>query len=347
MDAVASAVADASTAMRSITLLEALVTHGDDLEAHGRPSARDVRQVTTKLFGTGPWASRKAFKLKPTLPMDHLSDGIIRDLKRARALEGLKPASIAGELRVIRAAVRSATSDRKVKAPDIRWSVPVTRGKKRWLTADEFWRVFHELDHTPGADPVVNDQRQRAQDLLVALTMCGGRWSEVAKLQVDQVLPGGRLRIFGWKTDTERIVGVPKALGDVLERCANAARAAGGTYLFPSNARTTAKWRRGSNIPEVPQRSSKALRRAIDRAGVNAPEVVERLGTATIHSLRHTFASLVLQGGGTLTDVQHLLGHASITTTMVYAHLAQDAAAATGAKVIGDALGGRLIGEPA
>lgn len=63
-----------------------------------------------------------------------------------------------------------------------------------------------------------------------------------------------------------------------------------------------------------------------------------RLGDLRVHDLRHTFASVLINSGHTLYEVQRLLGHAAPQTTMRYAHLAQDAllrAAATVSRVFG------------
>lgn len=56
----------------------------------------------------------------------------------------------------------------------------------------------------------------------------------------------------------------------------------------------------------------KALLPAVRRAGV--------LKKVTAHVFRHSFATQYLQNGGVITDLQNLLGHTTIETTMIYTH---------------------------
>jgi integrase/recombinase XerD len=154
----------------------------------------------------------------------------------------------------------------------------------------------------PGEGDVVG-LRDRA--ILETLYGAGVRISELVGLDVDDVdLEEGSVRVFG-KGSKERLVPLgrfaTRAIEGYLTRARPAlARAGSGAAMFLNQ--------RGGRLTR--QGAAKILSAAARRAGIKK--------RVTPHTLRHSFATHLLEGGADVRVVQELLGHATLTTTQIY-----------------------------
>jgi integrase/recombinase XerD len=133
----------------------------------------------------------------------------------------------------------------------------------------------------------------------------GLRISELVNLDVDDLdLEEGSVRAFG-KGSKERVVPLGRPAREALTRYLRSGRPA-----LAGRASRAALFlnRRGGRLTR--QGCAKLLRANVQRAGIRK--------RVTPHTLRHSFATHLLEGGADVRVVQELLGHASVQTTQIY-----------------------------
>lgn len=174
------------------------------------------------------------------------------------------------------------------------------------LTIDEAARLLDLLD-----DPSPAGLRDRA--LLEVLYGCGLRVSEAAGLDLpDAFLEEGFLRVLG-KGGKERIAPISGAAARSLSAYLDQGRAA-----LSLKAKRVRSGDMGAVFLNV--RGGRLTRQGIHRIVARAGEGIGIKGLHP-HTLRHSFATHMLEGGADLRAIQEMLGHADISTTQVYTHV--------------------------
>ncbi len=219
----------------------------------------------------------------------------------------LAPSSVRRALAAVRSFHRWTLQEGVTSGdPAARVSGPKSgEGLPKALTVDEVTILLESVG--PGSDPA----SLRDSALLEFLYGSGARVSEAVSLGVDDLDFEGDLavvRLLG-KGGKERLVPLGgyavRALGAYLTRARPilAARGPGNASLF-LNLR---------GRPMSRQSAWESINRAATRAGME--------GRVSPHTLRHSFATHLLEGGASVREVQELLGHASVSTTQIYTKL--------------------------
>ncbi len=239
--------------------------------------------------------------------LDDVSEAVVTEFL-ARLREGdadhppLSSTSAARTVVAVRGFHKFAVGDglaRADPAAGVRPPAPAKRLPKALPLAD-----VEAILSAAGAAGTTLAQRDRA--LLEVLYGTGARISEAVGLDVDDLDTVELTVLLRGKGGKERIVPVGSyavsAVADYLTTARPALVAAGrGTPALFLNAR-------GGRLSR--QSAWTVLVRAAERAGVTTD--------VSPHTLRHSFATHLLDGGADVRVVQELLGHASVTTTQVY-----------------------------
>jgi integrase/recombinase XerC len=220
--------------------------------------------------------------------------------------DGAKKSSIARKLSAIRAFFRYLNREGKLTRNPARL-VATPRREKRLpavLSADDALRLME----APNAmKPAEHDVMLRDRAVLEVLYSTGIRASELIGMDREDIDHQDRLVRIRGKGRRERIVPIgSKALAAIEAYLGNLSGSADSEAVFlgPSGKRLTAR---------TVQRILESHRKQLGLQQKASP-----------HTLRHSFATHLLESGADLRAIQELLGHASLSTTQRYTHVNLD-----------------------
>lgn len=220
---------------------------------------------------------------------------------------GMEPASLARRLVAIKVFFRYLAQEKFV--PENITSV---------MDSPKLWRILPEFMSSREVEALMNVYAVNAKDFLAirnraileVLYACGLRVSEVASLNVSSVnAENGVIRVLG-KGSKERIVPVGHLAVQALRRYLTKSRP---NLLRSPDEPTLFLSQRGRKLNR--ERIWAIIKEAALQAGI--------MKNIHPHTLRHSFASHLLENGADLRVIQEMLGHADIATTQIYTHVDQ------------------------
>jgi len=223
---------------------------------------------------------------------------------------GLSAATAARRRSAVRQFYRFALSEGWRKDDPSRRLEAPARGRPlpKVLSREEIERLFERLMDRDGTSAL------RLLTLVELAYASGLRVSELLALRVEPFRRDPDHLIVRGKGGKERLAPIGPAARRAVQAwldvrdAARKPKAPDSVWLFPST---------GASGHLTPRRFAQLLEQAALNAGL------ER-GRVTPHVLRHAFATHLLEGGADLRVVQTLLGHADISTTQIYTHVARD-----------------------
>lgn len=165
-----------------------------------------------------------------------------------------------------------------------------------------------EIDAMIGAIDMEKAEGQRNRAIMETLYGCGLRVSELINLEISKLYFDEQFIMVHGKGDKERIVPIsPQAIREIKD------------YL-PDRALLPVK-RGEENILFLNRRGHRLTRVMIFYIIKQLAEAAGIRKEVSPHTLRHSFATHLLEGGANLRAIQQMLGHESIATTQIYIHL--------------------------
>lgn len=235
----------------------------------------------------------------------------IRRFLASRAQRGDSKATRGRKLASVRSLFKYLAREGRVSAnPAAAVLTPRTDRKlPRVLTADDAKRLMEDV-------PLQGTRSLRDQAILETLYSSGVRVAELVGLNMEDVdLHGGVATVLG-KGRKERIVPLGRPAVQAIRAYlqAHAAPKSGSRKTDRSNTTALFRNRAGGRLGV----------RSVERLVAKHARAIPNFPTISPHGLRHSFATHLLDGGVDLRAIQELLGHASLSTTQRYTHVALD-----------------------
>ncbi len=220
---------------------------------------------------------------------------------------GLSSSSIARTLAAVRGLHKYLLQE-NILQQDVATNVKPPKAVRRLpkaITVEQIELLLAASGPDPDAADSVSTVRTRDRTLLEMLYATGARVSEIVNLDLDDLVDPTLVRLFG-KGSKERIVPVGRFAQRAIE-----------AYLVRTRP-SLVSLGKGTPALFLNQRGGRLSRQSawqiISDAAAEANLGVE----ISPHTMRHSFATHLLEGGADVRVVQELLGHSSVATTQIY-----------------------------
>ena len=249
--------------------------------------------------------------------LDSVSENVVNDFSTALSTRwSMSPTSIARVLSGVRGfhkyllmeGVTRLDGAARVKPPKPSRRLP----KAITLTQIEALLAASGPDPKDEEGIALNPIKVRDRAILELLYATGARVSEVVNLDLDDLVDPTLVRLFG-KGSKERIVPVGSFAQASLE-----------AYVVRVRP-MLASLGRGTPSLFLNQLGGRLSRQSMWQIISNAAELAKLAADISPHTLRHSFATHLLEGGADVRVVQELLGHSSVATTQIYTLITVDA----------------------
>ncbi len=271
------------------------------LQAERNASRYTVRNYTNDLMEFFDFARQKNIK-----SLKEVNKQTLRGYLAHLMEQGFAKSSIARKMSAIRSFYRYLLREDMISASPAATTASPKLDKRlpSFLTVEEAKRLIESPD-------LSHPQGQRDRALLELLYASGLRVSELVNMNVEQInLATNEIRVWG-KGSKERVV----LMGEPAARALSVYMRQGRLELLggkKSNALFVNRY--GGRLP------ARGVQKILTKYARNIDKRVHP------HTLRHTFATHLLDGGADLKVVQELLGHADLSSTQIYTHVTQSRA---------------------